>query len=177
MSSYKRSGKRVPIWVFIPVLIITFGLVFAAISSFDVTGSTPPATATFQIDDTRDKIAADLTQLPQAATLSGELAEKIDALEALIKDCPDYTSERRTQIAQHIAWLREPSTLPQQMIIALEGNHTLGLLRGLATYTLSDWALKERSEDSCLMPIGQQINTLLVAEGGEAIPTFEGVAE
>lgn len=177
MSSSSKADKRLLI---ASAIILTMTCIVAIIvlsSRIDNAGSTPPPTTTRPATTTGDAIAADLTRLPQAAPLAGELAEKIDTIEVLIKECPDYTTERRSQIGQHIAWLRQPSTLPEQMIIALGGNATEGLLRGLVTYTLSDWGLKDQIESSCLMPIGQQINVLLIAAGGEAIPAFEGVAE
>jgi hypothetical protein len=177
MSSSSKADKRL-LFASIAIFFMTcVGAIIVLQSRMDITGSNPPATATYQTRDAADAILADLTQLPNATPLAGELAEKITAIETFIKDCPDYTNERRVQIAQHIAWLREPATLPQEMIIALGGNATEGLLRGLATYTLSDWGLKDRVESSCLLPIGQQLNALLVEAGGQAIPAFEGVAE
>jgi len=177
MSSSSKADKRLLIASAIILAMTCIVAIIVLQSRGDSAGSTQSATATRQANTTGDAIAADLTRLPQATPLAGELAEKIDTIEALIKECPDYTNERRGQIEQHIAWLRQPSTLPEQMIIALGGNATEGLLRGLATYTLSDWGLKDQVESSCLMPIGKQINVLLVASGGEAIPAFEGVAE
>jgi len=177
MSSSSKADKRLLIASVVIFLMTCVGAIFVLQSRMDVTGYNPPATATVQTNDKADAILADLTQLPNATPLTGALAEKINTIEALIKDCPDYTNERRVQIALHIAWLRDPATLPQEMIIALGGNATEGLLRGLATYTLSDWGLKDRVESSCLLPIGQQLNMLLVEAGGEAIPAFEGVAE
>jgi hypothetical protein len=175
-SSPSKADKRLLIASVIIFVATCIGAVIVLQSRTGISSSTPP-TATSQANTTGSAIASDLTQLPQATPLAGELAEKIDAIEALIKDCPDYTNERRAQIAQHIAWLREPATLPEEMIIALGGNANEGLLRGLGTFTLSDWGLKDQPPDSCLLPIGQQINALIVAAGGEAIPAFEGVAE
>ena len=177
MSSSTKSDKRLLGISVIIFLITCIGAIIVLQTRMDVPGSPQPPTAMQQTNTTGNAIAVDLTQLPQATPLAGELAEKINAIETLIKECPDYTDERRGQIAQHIAWLRQPATLPEQMIIALGGNATEVLLRGLGTYTLSDWGLKDRLETSCLMPIGQQINVLLIEAGGEAIPAFDGVAE
>jgi len=176
MTSPKTAGKRL---FAVSVIIFTLTCIGAVIVLRSRTAGDNPQQQmpTQQANVASSAIAADLTQLPRATPLAGELAAKIDDLEALMKACPDYTSERRSQIAQHIAWLRQPSTLPEKMIIALGGNETEGLLRGIATYTLSDWGLKDQAQTSCLLPIGHQVNTLLVTAGGEAIPAFEGVAE
>lgn len=177
-SSPSKADKRLLMASLIVFALTCIGSLLVLLSNRDkLGGRTTPPTATFETNEFVDSIMEDLTQLPQATPLTGELAEKINALDGLIKTCPDYTNERRAQVEQHLAWLRDPATLPEQMIIALGGKATEGLLRGIGTFTLSDWGLKERAPSSCLLPIGQQTNVLIIEQGGEAIPAFAGVEE
>jgi hypothetical protein len=54
------------------------------------------------------------------------------------------------------------------------GNETVGrLLLGMSTFTLQDWQLLERPAQSCLVPIGQALNVLLVATGQPVTAGFE----
>jgi hypothetical protein len=170
-TSSSSADKRLFIGSVI-IFVLTCLAAFVVLRPRDDTPSALP-TGTQEPLVARETVAANLTQLPQATPLSGEMAIKVDALEALIAACPDYTETRRTQSQQHIAWLRQPALLSQEMIIAVGSNPTAGLLRGLGTYALSDWGLKDQAAESCLRPIGQQINVLLLEAGGEAIAAFE----
>jgi hypothetical protein len=116
------------------------------------------------------QIITNLTQLPQATPLSGEAATQISSLKALVDACPDYTAERRDQMAQHLEWLQNPATIPPDIIIALGGNPVGRLIYGMASYTSIQWRLNERPPDSCLLPIAELLNQMLTAAGEEPFP-------
>lgn len=118
------------------------------------------------------EIITNLTQLPQATPLAGEAADQLDALAALVEACEDYTPERRSQMQQHIAWLRAPAELPADIIIALGSNPPGKLIFGMATYTSIQWRLNDSPTESCLLPIGERLNSMLVAAGEPPFPDF-----
>lgn len=118
-------------------------------------------------------INANLTAMPNSAPLSGPLAEQVGQIQTMMDACPDYSTERRSQMQQHIDWMLNPATIPNDMIIALGDNPNGNLIRGMATYTLSDWGLKNQAADSCLLSIGKQLNTMLVAQGLPLLESFE----
>ncbi len=119
------------------------------------------------------EVAANLTRMPQLPELTGELADQVRGLEQQVAACPDYGTERRRQMQQHIDWLLAPATLPQNMIIALGTNPTGKLVFGMATYTTAEWSLIARNPDSCLLPIGSYLNQLLLATGESVFAEFE----
>jgi hypothetical protein len=127
-----------------------------------------------QVKTLEPQVIANLTSIPQSAVLTGELAEQVNQIQMMLNDCPAYSTERREQMQQHIDWLLNPSQLPRDMILALGSNPTGKLIVGMATYTLSDWGLKGRPVESCLLTIGQQLNNMLSATGETPFAEFGG---
>jgi hypothetical protein len=123
------------------------------------------------------QIITNLTQLPVATPLSGEAAHQVNQLRTLITGCPDYTPERRSQMEQHIEWLLHPAQIPGDITIALGSNPTGKLIFGMATYTSIQWSLEDRPTDSCLLPIGNMLNEMLVAAGEEPFDVFNNPQE
>jgi hypothetical protein len=115
-----------------------------------------------------------MTALPSAQPLTGPLADDVHAVAQMVSSCNDYSAARRTQMNQHIAWLLQPNTLPKDVIIALGTNINGRLIAGMATYTLSDWGLKNKDPGSCLLPIGKKLNDMSAANGEERIKEFDG---
>lgn len=122
------------------------------------------------------QVLEQLTQLPNAPMLTGALADDIHAVEQMVKDCPDYSEERRDQMQKHINWLLAPATLSQDMIVALGGNTNGRLILGMATYTLAEWGKREKSPTSCLLTVGKKLNDLLAANGEERFSAFDTVS-
>ena len=118
-------------------------------------------------------IVEQLTALPDSPLLTGTLADDIRAVEQMVKDCPDYSEARRSQMQKHVNWILAPATLPQDMIIALGGNTTGRLIFGMGTFTLSEWGAVQKSATSCLLPIGKRLNDLIAANGEERISAFD----
>lgn len=119
------------------------------------------------------QVIANLTEFPSAPPLTGELADQVHQIQALLHACPDYSPERRSQMQQHINWLLQPSTIPGDILMALGANPNSKLIFGMATYTLSEWGLRGKSSNSCLLPIGKRLNLMLAAAGEETFREFE----
>jgi|FLYN01.1.fsa_nt_gi hypothetical protein len=119
------------------------------------------------------EIIANLTRLPQATPLSGESASRVNELRTLVDACPDYSESRRNQMEQHIEWLLHPAQIPADIIIALGANPTGKLIYGMATYTSIQWRVNNRPADSCLLPIGNALNQMLMTAGEEPFPIFD----
>lgn len=119
------------------------------------------------------QVIAQLTAIPSAAPLTGPLADEVRALGKMVGDCTDYSDQRRAQMNQHIAWLLKPSTLPQDVVIALGSNVNGRLMFGMATYTLSEWGLHQKSSTSCLLTIGKKLNDMLAANGEARFAEFD----
>lgn len=119
------------------------------------------------------EIISQLTAIPSAQPLTGPLADEVHAVAQMVATCDAYSNERRSQMNQHIAWLLQPATLPQDVTIALGNNINGGLLFGMATYTLSEWGQHAKASDSCLLTIGKKLNELLTETGGEHFNQFD----
>jgi hypothetical protein len=149
--------------------LIILGLAVAVIA-VQMLGSAQPASPQGMSLD--PQIIANLTQLPQATPISGDSAVQVNQLRTLVQSCPDYTSERRSQMEQHLEWLETPALIPSQIIIALGPNPTGRLIFGMATYTSIQWNLVDNIPNSCLLPIGKLLNEMLIAAEEEPFPIF-----
>lgn len=155
-------------------LVAAIGLLVVALFIFSLTGQPTPGPNTGQIVATMDPaIIANLTALPDAPPLSGEEAQAVQTIADAVTACPDYSTERRRQMEQHIFWLNQPSQIPPDIILALGPNPTGRLIYGMAIYTSTEWRLQERPNPSCLLDIGLQLNTLLVANDEPALTIYE----
>lgn len=115
-----------------------------------------------------------MTALPNAAPLTGPLADEVHAVAQMVSNCDDYSQARRDQMNQHIAWLLQPNTLPKDIIIALGNNINGRLIFGMATFTYADWAQKSKAPGSCLLTVGKKLNDMLAANGEERFKEFDG---
>jgi hypothetical protein len=155
------------------LLLVVVVVVMFALRQFST--SSPTATATPAQMLTMDpRIVSNLTQIPQATPLSGQEANVLTGLRAMVDDCPAYDEARRNQMVQQIGFIINPSGLPRDAIILLGANPRGGLLKSLASVTENRWRLDDEPADSCLIPIGKRINELLVTEGEPPNAAFEG---
>ncbi len=115
-------------------------------------------------------VILNLTQVSE--TLGDDLRVPVEQLRTQVANCPAYGDERRSQMNQHINWLLEPASLPQDMIIALGANPIGRLIFGMATYTSIEWRLADRPAESCLLIIGRTLNTLLAQTGEQPFEEF-----
>lgn len=124
----------------------------------------PPAEETLLFSMTLDPTTiSNLTSIPQATPLSGEDAEQFLIFVEQVESCEDYSDERRAQMLQHIDWLVNPASIPANMLLAFGNNPDNTLVFGMASFTSIQWRILERPEESCLVPIGRDLNDLLVA--------------
>lgn len=128
--------------------------------------NTPPATII-----AGSGVAATPASVPVPVT--GDFAEQVRNIAKMVEACPDYSDERRSQMKLHIGWLLAPDTIPDFMKIPLGGNPTGRLVEGMATYTSAEWGLHNKAIDSCLLPIGRQLNAMLTATGIEPLSVFQ----
>ncbi len=178
MTNKKSSGNglRSALITVAIILVIGVGIVLLQVrGNTQVQGNAPsqPAGQSMTLDP---QIGKNLTEIPHTAPLTGDAADQVNQLKALVEACPDYTTERLSQMEQHISWLLNPATIPPEMIIALGANPPGKLVYGMATYTSIQWSLNDHAPDSCLLPIGTMLNTMLVADGEEPFPAFAQAA-
>ena len=74
---------------------------------------------------------------------------------------------------QQINLIIDPAQLSPDLILALGPNPRGRLLYGLGSTTALRWRLDDQPADSCLIPIGQRINELLLAAGEAPLAAFE----
>jgi hypothetical protein len=118
-------------------------------------------------------VAVLLTQIPAQLASGDGLYEQIDTLEQMVAACSDYSDDRRLQMRLHFTWLRNPDQIPRDLLVAM-GSETVGrLLLGMSTFTLQEWQARNRPADSCLVPIGQALNPLLLSTGQPAASAFD----
>jgi hypothetical protein len=132
-----------------------------------------PSATPAQVMPLPPAVIANLTAAPSSLRIDGALGEALDTIERAAADCPDYSPERRGQFAQHIAWLRDLSTVPGDIMLALGADPTARLLFGMASYTAIDWRATGRAPDSCLRAIGRQLNALLATTSETPFTEFE----
>ena len=107
-----------------------------------------------------------------AQVLPADQQETVQQIQTMLNDCPDYGEARRSPMQQHIAWLLDPSGIPTDILMAIGANPRGKLMVGMATYTAVEWRLLNRPAESCLLPIGKLVNTLLAANGEPTEPAF-----
>jgi len=113
------------------------------------------------------------TQMAEATPLSNEDAQPYLDLRADVEACDGYSDERREQVLQHIDWLIDPSGIPPDAMLAMGTDIQGGLVFGMASFTQIEWRLAERPEESCLVDIGRELNTLLEAFGREPLTIYD----
>jgi hypothetical protein len=122
---------------------------------------------------TDPQVIVNLTQLPQATPLTGQEASQWNDLRASVEACADYSAERRAQMIQHLDWIIDPSDMPPDVILAMGENPKERLVFGMAAYTSIEWRLRDRPPDSCLVPIGRTLNTLLIELGTQPFDLYD----
>ena len=134
-----------------------------------------PASPTVAADHSMATIVARSEALQAATPVSGATARTLAALEQVIHACADFSDARREQMLQHIAWLRAPGSIPNDVAMALgmRGNIGAVLLHGMAIYTSTEWRLLERPPASCLVPAGRALENLLRDAGAAPLGIYD----
>ena len=113
-----------------------------------------------------------MTALPQATPLSEEAEQDVLEFLAKVETCTDFSPERLSQMRQHIRWLIVPAEIPADIIPAFGANPAAKLIFGMAGYTASEWRLLGRPADSCLVPIGLELNKMLIEVGEQPFEIY-----
>lgn len=166
-----RTPKR-PHQDLAPPLVIVLILLLAGAAVVLAASANAPAQPVMTLEP---EIVQNLTRLPQATPLSGDAARQWNDFRATVIACGDYRPERRRQMEQHIDWLIDPSGIPTDVIIALGPNPTGRLIFGMASYTSSEWRLRGRNPDSCLVSIGRALNAMLLSAGEEPFDLYDDI--
>jgi hypothetical protein len=117
-------------------------------------------------------IAATVTAVRKLAPLPAEQARPYLEIRDLVLECDQFHPNRRVTVLQHLEWLTNPADVPPEFI-NLYGNDLPGQLAFGAVYMVAiEWKAGGRQADSCLIPIGDQLNTILVGLGRQPAPEF-----
>jgi hypothetical protein len=168
-SKSSQADKRLFI-ISLVVFAVTCLLVFSVITSQNRPSAVYVTSTPVQIMTLEPAVVANFTNVPP--TLTGEIGVQLDDIERMLNACPDYSDERRSQMEQHIAWLRNPAQIPPDLVLAFGAEPSGRLIFGMSTYTLIEWSLRDRSLSSCLLPIGQLLNEMLIAVGETPVTEF-----
>lgn len=121
-------------------------------------------------------IIAQLTALPNATPISAEEDATLVNLRNDVLACADYSETRRSQMLQHLDWLRDPTVIPPDIAIAFSmSSHSItgGLIYGMAIFTSTEWRLLKRPASSCLIDIGRKLNDMLVTAGEPPLTIYD----
>lgn len=148
---------------------VTVAVIFFSANNRPATiGATATPAQSMPLDPT---VRANLQDV-SAQVLPDDQQETVKQIQTMLNDCPDYGEARRSQMQQHITWLLDPSGIPTDILMAIGANPRGRLMMGMATYTAVEWRLLGRPAESCLLPIGKLVNTLLEANGEPTDPAF-----
>jgi hypothetical protein len=168
-SSKTETDKRLFLFS-LAVFIVVCALVLWQMDGRGANSDQPPIQAA--ATGVPPTVAMLLTSIPSQLG-GGGLYAQIDTLAQQMEACSDYSADRRAQMTLHITWLRNPDQIPRDLLVAMGSESVSRLLLGMSTFTLQEWQARERPPASCLVPIGQMLNTLLVATGQPPAAAFE----
>jgi hypothetical protein len=166
------------LWLVVLSLLIVSGACADMAIRPAVTPSTSPtitpstsATSPFVLTAIPD-IAVTVTAVRKLAPLSAEQAKPYLEVRDLVLGCDQFHPNRRVMVLQHLDWLTTPADVPAEFI-NLYGDDVSGQLVFGAVYMVAvEWKAGGRQADSCLIPIGDRLNTILVGLGQQPAPEF-----
>lgn len=165
-----QADKRL-FFISLGVLAVSVVVVFLLLSGRGTSGESippiPPAGSAVP-----PTVAALMTSIPAQVENVGGFSDGLDDLETMVEACGDYSDDRRAQMALHFQWLRNPDLIPRDLLVAMGAESVNRLVLGMSTFTLQEWSAQDRPADSCLVPIGQRLNDLLVSLGMPAAEQF-----
>jgi hypothetical protein len=118
-------------------------------------------------------IIANLTQVPDAPSLTGDEVKQWTDLQVQVAACADYSPAKRTQMDRYINWAINPAQIPPDLMIIFGADIRAGLVRAMAADTSTDWRLQQRPSGSCLIDIGRVLNEKLVATGQQPFTVYD----
>lgn len=117
-------------------------------------------------------IAATVTAVANLPPLSPEQVAPYLEVRELVLACPEFHPNRQVALLRHLEWLANPGQVPPEFI-ALYGDNVSGQLVFGAAYTVAiEWKGGGSLAASCLIPIGDRLNVILVELGRQPVPEF-----
>jgi hypothetical protein len=159
---------------FLALVILLLALLGACaeVASQPPTAAAPPtATSNFVITPAPG-IAATVTAALKLPPLSSAQAAPYLEIQEMVQACQEFHNNRRLTILTHMQWLTHPSEVPPELI-NLYGDNVPGQLVFGAAYTVAtEWKSGGRLPASCLVPIGDRLNVILVELGRKPVAEF-----
>jgi len=161
-------------------LIISLAILLAGcVNQAPVSVSTPPARPSLPASATSSLIltpapgiAATVTAVHKLPPLPPEQARPYLEIKMLVLACPEFHPNRQVAILRHMDWLMQPAAVPPELINMYGSGLSEQLIFGAAYTTAVEWKTGGRQPNSCLLPIGAQLNTMLVELDRQPLPEF-----
>jgi hypothetical protein len=113
-----------------------------------------------------------VTAVSKLPPLSPEQAAPYLEIRELALACKEFHDNRRITVLTHMEWLTQPGQTPPELI-NLYGDNVSGQLVFGAAYTVAtEWKSGGRLPASCLIPIGDRLNVILVELGRKPVAEF-----
>ncbi len=154
------------------ILIVVAIVAVAAASRGPRPGSEP--TQPGQLITLDSTTVFNLTQLPNAAPLSGTAAAPFIELRQMIDRCPDFDANHLNQMHQHLTWILDPAQIPSNILAAAVGTDPTGkLLFGMGSFAQNQWLQIGNKPGSCVVQVGKHLNEMLIAAGEPTFKVFQ----
>jgi hypothetical protein len=155
----------------VSLLLALLGACTEVVSQPPTAISSPTATPNFVITPAPG-IAATVTAAVKLPPLSPDQAAPYLEIQALVQACAEFHNNRRQTVLSHIQWLTHPSQVPPQLINLYGDNVPGQLVFGAAYAVATEWKSGGRLPASCLIPIGDRLNVILVELGRKPVAEF-----
>jgi hypothetical protein len=171
-----RAGASIADRRLLLISVLVFVVTVIAVVPFAASRGPAPDAASAAGPDSMSRPSGFRSPEQRSAAISTaqEILPAIDAIAAQVASCAAYGDERRSQMNQHIAWIHDPEAIPGDIVIAMGENPIARLVFGMGAYTSNEWRLAGRPAGSCLIPIGQALNGILVTLGETPFEEFAG---
>ena len=156
------------------LVIILLALLGACteVASQPPTALAPPTATSNVVITPVPGIAATVTAALKLPPLSPDQAAPYLEIQEMVQACAEFHNNRRQTILSHIQWLTHPSQVPPQLITLYGDNVHSQLVFGAAYTVATEWKSRGRQPASCLIPIGDRLNVILVELGRKPVAEF-----
>ena len=153
------------------ILLALLGACTEGVSQPPTIASPPTATSNFVLTAVPG-IAATVTAALKLPPLSPDQAAPYLEIQEMVQACSEFHNNRRLTVLNHIQWLTQPSQVPPQLINLYGDNVHSQLVFGAAYTVATEWKSRGRQPASCLIPIGDRLNIILVELGRKPVAEF-----
>ena len=133
---------------------------------------TPATTARFRPETPLPGIAATVTAIRKMPTLAAEQRLPYITVEEMVIACDAFHTKRQIAVLQHLSWLANPQAIPPEFITLYGDEASTKLAFGAVYLVAVQWKVDGRQPESCLIPIGNRLNEMVVGFGGKPVPEF-----